>query len=269
MQLITNVVITNLKVNKQVKIDWSASTTTAILGYKVYRSAVPYANYTLVATVGIGVVTYTDTPKLLPYNEWYYKVVEYDITGDGPSPTYGSTYIDELAFVKNPLIGFPDFADLPLNDEMKYYFDTIRTRDMYQLQNDGETMTLYKRKYEGTPCSNYVSEDGQCRAPLASPACYGTGFVGGYYDPLDIMVRIHDVNSAIQIKDVGYRLDMKPRMWTIWVPRIRTGDFLVTQENKRYEVVNTHAYTWRGMITHQDFEVVLKAPNDIIYRVGS
>lgn len=264
MNLIADLVVVNNK-DKTVTLTWTASS--SVSQYKVYKSACPYGTFTELAIVTT-ITTYTDTIDTIPINDWYYEVAEFDGTNVGPVPTYGQTYQNQVIFNTDPFTqASPNFY--PSNVDMSFWFEEIRRRNLWILQNDGEDMLLYKKRYEGTKCP-YITDDyaEQCPTPLKDPACYGTGFVGGYYEPITIKVRRHNAAAKVGLEDVGYRPDMQPRMWTIWAPQITTGDFLVTQENKRFEVLNVDYYTQRGLTFHQEFDVVLKMPNDMIYKVG-
>ena len=62
-------------------------------------------------------------------------------------------------------------------------------------------------------------------------------------------------------------MDMNPTFWTIYSPSISEGDILIDRQNRRWEVTNTHFFHWRELRTHQDFQVMLKKPTDMIYKV--
>jgi hypothetical protein len=265
MELVQNVIISNLLNDREVRITWDALT--GATSYKIYRSAIPYDNFTLLASTAA--LTYTDTPNLIPINEWYYYVVGYDGASEGPAPSVGVTFIDYSIFDTDPFT--ETTYQYPENSEMEFYFEEIRRRDLWMLQNDGEDMTLMKRRYEGTKCPLIESEYDQCPYPLGYPigtsVCYGTGYLGGYYDPLTLKVRRIDADKKITTDISGLRIEMPPRLWTIWTPRIATGDFFVDSSNRRWEVKSVHPYLWRGLILHQDFEVDLKGTNEMLYRI--
>lgn len=268
MNLVNNVVVTNLKSSNQIKITWDASADSSVTAYRIYRGVSPYHVSTLVTTVSVPTVMYTDTPTLIPINEYYYKVAEYDGSSEGPLPTYGVTCIDYDAWTNSP---FTDQSPhtYPSNDSMLFYLEEIRRRNLWLLEQNGEPMTLMKKRYEGTRCSHIDTTTGeeQCPYPLKAPACYGTGFVGGYYSAISIKVRRASTSRTVGINEVGFRVGMKPRMWTIWSPSVDVGDFLVDQMNRRFEVVSKEVGSARGLDFHQDFEVNLASPRDMIMKV--
>lgn len=272
MKLVENVQVENLLNNNQVKITWDIDTeSTDYTKFAIMRSPVSYANFVKIAEVPKTENYYEDTiPDITPVNDWYYKVVEMDDNGNlGPESAEGVMFTKYNAFDTTRIVG-PFQTPLPTDQDMKYYFNEIRSRNLWMLQNDGEPMTLLKRKYTGTVCPCIDDADGsdQCPTPLNKQApCYGTGFLGGYYPALKIMIRRWNQNRAIPTNTVGFEIDTKPTMWTIYTPIITEGDILIDGENRRWEITDTHVYRWRELITHQEFQVMLKKPSDIIYKV--
>lgn len=264
MDLIRNVAVVNLYNTRQVRIQWENSA--RVSHYKVYRSATPYGPFEEIASVDRPVNYYVDSPTIIPINEWYYKVAEFDGTTVGPVPKYGITHVNYDAFTNSPFSDqAPDFY--PTNDDMKFYFEEIRRRHLWMLENGGESMKLLKRRWEGTRCPHASGAAGQCPFPLKDPACYGTNFVGGYYSAYSIIVRRQDADQLIQLQGMSLRVEQKPRMRTIWTPRLSSGDLLVDSSNQRWEITNLHPQPWRGLITHQVFDVELKNPRDLVYQV--
>jgi fibronectin type 3 domain-containing protein len=65
--------LTVVVVQHSAQLTWTASTTSQVTGYKVYRSAVSGSGYASIATTTAPTVTYTDTPALA--GKTYYYVV--------------------------------------------------------------------------------------------------------------------------------------------------------------------------------------------------
>ena len=269
MNLIANTVVVNDLNNKKVTISWDADSDPSTTNYRIYRSAIPYGTFALIATVNSSTLSYQDTIPLIPYNEYFYYVVAYN-GSEGARPQYGMTFRDEQAMAKDPFTDqspyvYPDYSD------MQFFFEEIRRRHLWLLEQDGENVKLLKRRFEGTKCPLVESESEQCPNPLGKPigtnACYGTNFVGGFYPYLDIKMRIGLANTGLGLQNEGFRIANKPKLWTIYVPIINVGDLIITQENKRYEIVNTLRTAQRGMLLHQECEVELLSASDIRYKV--
>lgn len=272
MKLVQNVQVSNLLNNNLVRITWNLDTeSTDFTKFCIMRSPVSYANFVKIAEIPKTENEYQDTmPDIMPINDWYYKVIEMDDEGNlGPEEQNGIMFTKYNAF-DIPRITGPFQTPLPTDQDMKYYFNEIRSRNLWMLQNDGEPMILLKRKYTGQVCPCIDDADGsdQCPTPLKKEApCYGTGYLGGYYPQLNIMVRRWNQQRAIPTNTVGFELDTNPTMWTIYTPQITEGDILIDGQNRRWEVENTHVYNWRELPLHQEFTVMLKKPSDIIYKV--
>ena len=270
MKVVNNIKVTNLINLNLVRVTWDVEPSADCVQYHIYRSPVSYANFVKVGEVDRNTGEFTDkVPNVLPIAEWYYKVSEFNGTDVGPMVFEGVMFNKTDAF-ENGRIGGPFQTPLPTDQDMKFYFNEIRSRNLWMLQNDGEPMLLLKRKYTGQICPCIDDADGsdQCGNPLHPEyPCYGTGILGGYYPSLNIMVRRWNQTRAVPIHSVGFEVDTNPTMWTIYTPLITEGDLLIDGENRRWEVTTTHQYHWREMITHQEFQVVLKKPSDIVYKV--
>lgn len=272
MNLVKNIQVSNLLNNNKVRITWEINEEDDDCEkFYVYRSPVSYSNFVKIAEVPRATMYYEDTmPEIMPINDWYYKVREVDYDGNvGPESSEGYMFTKYNAFDTTRIVG-PFQTPLPSDQDMKYYFNEIRSRNLWMLQNDGEPMILLKRKYSGTVCPCIDDADGsdQCPEPLKEGAeCYATGYLGGYYPMMNIMIRRWNQQRGVPTNPVGFEIDMNPTMWTIYSPLITEGDILVDGQNRRWEVENTHVYNWRELPLHQEFTVMLKKPSDIIYKV--
>jgi hypothetical protein len=271
MELVNNVVVTNLINENKVQITWDLSTNTDFTKYAIYRSACSYSTFVKIAEVPKTQNSYDDIPiEDMPINEWYYKVAQInEEEQEGPVPNEGVLFTNYNAFDVPRIVG-PFQTPLPTDQDMKFYFNEIRSRNLWLLQNDGEPMILLKRKYSGTPCPCVDDADGsdQCSDPLNKETpCYATNYLGGYYPAINIMIRRWNQPRTVPTNTVGFELDMNPTLWTIYSPRITEGDILIDGMNRRWEIHETHNYHWRELITHQTFQAMLKKPTDIIYKI--
>lgn len=280
--------------NFKVQISWDASTESGIQSYKVYRNWVPYGTFRLVKTITHPDTSYIDSPPLdtVPLGfvtgidgEWWYKVSAV-VSGVESIVSSPFTYEKSDAFDISPFsdlsidglcVGYTathaDIYDYPDNEEMSYYFGEIRRRKLWLVQQDGEDIYLVKRKVEGDKCPYWQDDARQCEYPLGSPegedACYGTGIIGGYHPSVLIKARIVPAMQGVQLIDAGMRIAFTPRSWTIWTPRVANWDFLVRRDGRRLEITNVQRQNFRGLITHQLFDVTERppSPTDLIYRV--
>lgn len=303
--LVTNVVVvnnldaTNSRRFFSTTISWSAAPSTEnVVSYRVYRNFAPYGTFTLIATVTAPTVTYTDNLTLnstsFGINEgitqaiegfWYYRVSAVNNIGEESDRSAPVSYEENDAYLNDPftsgytvgdqMYGFtPETAcDMPSNDGLNDYFNRIRSANMWLLLNNGQDVWLFKRRKEGTKCPHWQEDAQDCPYPLGKKenlqdACYGTGFVGGYYEPVRIKMRLVSAQSRVTLEKEGMRIDNSPKAWTIWTPRLANFDFFVTSDGSRYEIKSVNRYNARGgLITHQDCEIIRKWETDLIYKV--
>jgi len=150
------------------------------------------------------------------------------------------------------------------------YFREIRNRYKFLLDLGGERVLLYKRKHTGTRCPNFdqvYKKDGNHETENP-PICFGTGYRGGYFKPIEIVVSlISGGQEAAIIEEWGRRRVYTPRSWTLWEPTITNGDFLVKRNGQRLWVVNTYQRKWKHYITRVDLELVEVERNSPIYQI--
>lgn len=300
---VQDLVVTNLLANDnmartfQVRIDWSANSELDVVKYNIYRSYVPYGTFGKIAEVAAPTVTYTDTPSLnstvyVPGQGeaisqsidgiWYYKVTAVNSLDEESTATEPISYQENEAFDENLfpnpyIIGnqsidySPDnYFDMPDNEDLKEYFQRMRYNNLWLLYQNGQEVLLYKRKREGAKCPHWDNDAQACAHPLGInnslvDACYNTGILGGYYEPIRMRLRFVSSVSKVQIEREGMRIKNTPRSWTIWTPLLSNFDFFITSDGARYEITDVNRHRCRGgLITHQDFEIIRKWETDLI-----
>lgn len=97
--------------------------------------------------------------------------------------------------------------------------------------------------------------------------CYGTGFVGGYEGPYDILVAPDDAEKRISQTPNGRRKEHTYEVWSSFSPIISMRDFLMKQNNERYSIGPVRRPTNRGNVMQQHFNIAYLDPNDIRYEV--
>jgi len=160
-------------------------------------------------------------------------------------------------------------------EQASYYFNEIRRRAVFILQNDGEDCKLLIRRIQGTICPYFKDSqaEGQCPSPLGKTKsdinkCYNTGYVGGYYDAIDLKVRFVATGMKQLVQEAGRRIEYQPRSWTMWTPKLKDHDFIVTKRNERFEIGGVNEITrWRGLAVRQEFDTYLRPMTDPIYEI--
>ena len=62
--------------------------------------------------------------------------------------------------------------------------------------------------------------------------CYGTGFVGGYEGPIDIIIAPDDADRRVTQTPNGRRLEHQYEVWIGPTPMLSQRDFIVKQESE-------------------------------------
>ena len=150
------------------------------------------------------------------------------------------------------------------------YFLEIRARYKWLLSMGGERILLYKKKFTGDKCPNYDpirKRDGD--HSVENPEiCFGTGIVGGYFKPVEIVVSlISGGQEQAVIEEWGRRRIYTPRSWTLWEPLLTNGDILVRRNGQRLWITDVYQRRWKHFVTRQDFNTTEVERNHPIYRI--
>lgn len=148
-------------------------------------------------------------------------------------------------------------------DDMNYFLNEIRRRHEAMLLNDAEDVQFLARKVTGNKCPHIGPRSSrECPRPLVDPACYGTGIIGGYESPFSIKVRLASLDLDTLPEVFGRRTERIPRSWTLWEPKLKEHDILVTKRNEWFEIQHVTAFRVRGEITYQQFDTRKLQPDD-------
>ena len=155
-------------------------------------------------------------------------------------------------------------------ESMDYIWAEAVRRNHWILQQGGERVKVFVRKQSGVPCS--CKMDDRTRQYNKQPSsrcvrCYGSGFLGGYEGPYDIIVAPDDAERRIAQTQFGRRKEHTYEVWTGPSPLMTQRDFLVKQTNERYSVGAVRRPTNRGNLLQQHFNIGYIDEQDIRYQV--
>ncbi|MBD3262625.1 MAG: hypothetical protein GF334_13310 [Candidatus Altiarchaeales archaeon] len=138
-------------------------------------------------------------------------------------------------------------------------------RNRWILEQGGERVKVFIRKWFGERCACW---DEQYRTPVESCSnCYGTGYVGGYDGPYDIIVAPPETEKTIQLEIGGLRVHYDWATWTGPYPLISDRDFVVRQNNNRFTIAHVNPQGSRGAIYQQHFMLAPLPHKDIRYQM--
>lgn len=150
-------------------------------------------------------------------------------------------------------------------ETLDYIWREARRRNRWLLDQAGERVKLFIRKWMGTECECFDHDSNQPKSDCIT--CYGTGIVGGYEGPFDIKIAPFDTEKGIQLTELGLKLEVTQGTWADSSPRISHRDFIVRGTNERYGIGPVTYEEIRGLNLHQTFTVEILDPYDIRYRV--
>lgn len=139
-------------------------------------------------------------------------------------------------------------------------------RNGWILAQGGERVKVFLRKSVGQVC--LCSRDRDYKQPLSDcVVCYGTGIVGGYEGPYDIVVAPDDAERAVEQTANGRTVTHTYEVWTGPRPILSQRDFIVKINGERYSVGPVRFPMNRGMVLQQHFSLGHLDEDDIRYRV--
>lgn len=147
-----------------------------------------------------------------------------------------------------------------------YIWKAIISKNRYLLEQLGERAKLYLRKEVGQPCPS-LSQTHQ-QSHYNCEICYGTGIVGGYEGPYDLLMASPEAEKHIELTDIGLRMNFSFESWTGPSPLLRTRDLVVRQNNERMIIGSVTPQGAKGSVFQQHFMLNYRDVGDIVYKVG-
>lgn len=210
-------------------------------------------------------ITYRYNANLIPTdldrtNQVFYRVTTVAIDPTGTSPS---------GLVETPL-GYCPPVGLAEVETVDWIWREAKRRNLFILEQGGERVKLFKRKVSGLPCPCYL--DPQTREYGQQPSarcltCFGTGFVGGYDGPTDIIVAPDDAERRVSQTPNGRRLEHGYEVWTTENPSVTQRDFIVKQTGERYSIGPVRRPAVRGLPLQQHFNIQYLDEQDLRYRI--
>lgn len=193
-----------------------------------------------------------------------YKVF-YRLTTVAQDPTGTSS----TGLVETPLGYSPPIS--PMNSEqMDYIWKEAIRRNRWILEQGGERVKLFIRRVNGVRCT--CLWDSHLEVYSKQPfnqcyTCYGTGWVGGYEGPYDLIVGPDDSERRVTQTPTGRRLENTYEVWIGPTPTVSQRDFIVKQNGERFSIGPVHRTQIRGLNLHQSFQIGYLDNQDIRYSV--
>jgi hypothetical protein len=173
--------------------------------------------------------------------------------------------------VETPLNVTAPASDMQI-EQLDYIWREAIRRNNWILTQGGERLKLFCMKVAGERCECRIELDGHIRAFSKQPSnrckiCFGTGWVGGYEGPYDIIMAPDDAERRISQTATGRRKEHSYEIFMTFTPIISQRDFVVKQNNDRYSIGPVRRPTNRGNVMQQHCTIQYIDSQDIRYSV--
>ena len=190
----------------------------------------------------------------------FYRVATVAVDPGGTSPS---------GLVETPLEYCPPVSPME-SEELDYIWKEAIRRNRWILEQGGERVKLFIRRTVGNRCQCVWDArlEEYSKQPLNNClSCYGTGWVGGYEGPYDIIIGPDESERRVSQTPNGRRLENSYEVWIGPTPIVSQRDFIVKQNGERFSIGAVRRTQVRGRTLQQAFTVGYLDMGDIRYQV--
>lgn len=218
---------------------------------------------TVPASGDVVTVTYRHTRSLVVTD--LVQRVFYRVTAVGHQTAPDCGPPDPTALLETPLerAAFTSSYEI---EKLDYMWTEAVRRNHWILDQGAERVKLFIRKRAGVTCSCTFQATHQ--QPLNDCLkCYGTGILGGYEGPYDVLFAPDDGDKKIAQQATGRTVEHTYEFWTGPSPLLSQRDFIVKLNGERYSIGAIRMPTNRGMVLQQHGMLGHIDEKDIRYKV--
>lgn len=133
----------------------------------------------------------------------------------------------------------------------------------------GIPLVVLSRRHWGIRCTACFDKLTKTVMNSKCLTCYGTGFVGGYFDPVQIMARKGTTNVQVNTAPQGKAEINSIDLTMLDYPRMQVDDVIVeVHQDRRYVVKHVTRTELRGVPVHQKLVISELARDSVEYRVS-
>lgn len=167
--------------------------------------------------------------------------------------------------VETPLQNATATHTLEIEKLDSYWREAMR-RNRWILEQGGERVKVFIHKNVGVSCP-CIPDDHHKQPTNDCLLCFGTGIMGGYEGPYDIIIAPDDAERRVAQTEQGRRKEHSYEVWTGATPLLSHRDFIVKQNNDRYSIGAVRMPSNRGMVLQQHFTIGIFDNADIRSKV--
>jgi hypothetical protein len=150
-------------------------------------------------------------------------------------------------------------------EKLDYIWREAVRRNAWILDQGGERVLVFLRRWLGSKCSCYDYDMEQAKATCE--ICYGTGVVGGYDGPYSLIISPSDADRKRKWAPQGFIPEKAEEVWTGPSPVLTHWDFIVKQNGERCSIGSVRIPMVRGARLQQHIQIGLLQDHDVRYKV--
>jgi hypothetical protein len=146
-----------------------------------------------------------------------------------------------------------------------YIWKEACRRNDWLLQQGGNRVKVFVRKWAGERCPSY--DPTHASSSRLCDVCYGTGFVGGYDGPYDMLIAPPNNEWQMAHQPTGFKNTKTYQSWSMVFgnPYLAPRDLVLFPNGERYLVGGVTFTDHRGVMLQQQFNLSLLDTNDPLY----
>jgi hypothetical protein len=171
---------------------------------------------------------------------------------------------DSNSTIETPLDEIADQSAFDV-EIIDYIWREAILRNRWLLEQGGERVKIFIRKWMGETCDSHQTNYGQSYNDCLD--CFGTNIEGGYDGPYDVIIAPPEAEKMIELGDMGLFMRYDWATWLGPYPLLNPRDVIVRQNNERYVVGPVTPQGSRGAIYQQHFTMSYVDQGDIRYQI--
>lgn len=133
-------------------------------------------------------------------------------------------------------------------------------------QHKGRQMWVFPRRHTGQRCSVCIDPVTRQRLRASCMSCYGTGFAGGFYAPIEVYGQIPTPAVATATQQLGKVAAQDTMLMLANYPLLTEGDVVIEAENIRWRVGgNINVIEKQRAPIRQQAQIKRIDPNEVEY----
>lgn len=131
----------------------------------------------------------------------------------------------------------------------------------------GRNFVLLKKKTWGTRCPDSWDPTLFRNTNTSCETCFGTGWVGGYFTPIQFKAMVNSAPKYNQIQMFGEWKPSDQMLFTLNYPVLNPRDIIIDDDNLRWIVIQVRTIKHQGYLIEQQAQIGLIATDDFIYNL--